>query len=105
MHILDMNQVLLVSRGLAESLIPFLNQLQNPVLRWRVHCQGSFGELSNQLVQEFLGCNLEVEGVSAVLHTVVQQLFMLFYDTQPRRGKKRSETGIPAAIENVSSIG
>jgi hypothetical protein len=69
-------EVLLVPRSLTYCLPPFFYQLEDSGERARptTHHRRSFGEAADELVKEFLCANLEVEGVSAVLNTDVEEL-------------------------------
>lgn len=74
MHISYKAEVLLVPRGLAYRLPPFLYELQYPVLHAGGMDGRTFGKAADELIEEFLGADLEVEGVSAVLDAYVEEL-------------------------------
>lgn len=73
-HVADMNQVLLVARVAAQGFVPLLDHLEDLALDRGRDRQGPFGELADKFVQEFFGCDLEVERVATVLDTVVEEL-------------------------------
>lgn len=73
-HVTDMDQVLLVARVAAQSLIPLLDHLEDLGLDRGGDRQRPLGELADKFVQEFFGCDLEVERVATVLDTVVEEL-------------------------------
>lgn len=70
-----MAQILLIPRRLANRLPPLLNRLENAMLHPRRPHRWPLGEPSYQLIQKLLGADLEVEGVSAVLDTNIEQLY------------------------------
>lgn len=77
MHIPNMNKVLLVTRGFAKGMVPFLDQLQNSILNWGRDGEGSFWESTNERVEKLFGGDLEVEWVSTVFDTVVKKLTVI----------------------------
>ena len=73
-HIPDESQVVLVPAGLANGPPPLLYSLQYLVLNFARTNWGPFREATHQLVEEFLGADLEVERVPAVFHAYVEQV-------------------------------
>lgn len=74
MHVADETQVLPVPARLADGAAPFLNGLEDLELHARRSDRGALGEAANQLVQKILGADLQVEGITAVLDTYIQQV-------------------------------
>jgi len=74
MHVPNMDQILLVSRGFAKGMVPLLNQVQDSILNWGRDCEGSFWESTNKRVEKLFGGDLEVEWISTVFDTVVKKL-------------------------------
>ena len=70
-----MTQILLISRRLADRLPPLFNRLENAMLHPRRPHRWPLGKPSYQLIEKLLGADLEVEGVSAVLDTNIEQLY------------------------------
>ena len=60
--------------GNTNSRFPFLNQLENLCLNRTREYWWPFWEPLDELIEEFLGRNLEVEGVSAILDEIVKKL-------------------------------
>ena len=73
MHIPDIAQILLPSALRADTLLPSVYQFQNSRHNRTRERRRSFGETSNQLVEEFLGGYLEMKGVSTCLDEGVQE--------------------------------
>jgi hypothetical protein len=74
MHIPDKAKILLVPRCLTYRCPPFFYQLQYSILyASRMHGR-SFGEASDELVEELLGADLKMKRVSAVFDANVEQL-------------------------------
>ena len=74
MHIPYEAQVVLVARRLAYGLPPFFYELENLVLHSRRVDRRTFGKAADKFVEEFLGTDLEVERIAAILDTYVEEV-------------------------------
>lgn len=72
-HIFDIPQILLPARLGADTLLPSMNELQNPRHDWAGEGRWAFRESTDELVQKFFGGNLEVEWVAARLDEGVEK--------------------------------
>ena len=75
MHVSYEPKVVLVPRCLAYCLPPFFYQLEDLVLNTRRVHRGALGESADKLVEEFLGADLKVERVAAVLDADIEELY------------------------------
>ena len=70
-----MPQIILIPRRLTNSLPPLLNRLENAMLDPCGPHRRALGEPTDKLIEEFLGADLQVEGVAAVLDADVEELY------------------------------
>lgn len=73
MHIPNKPQVLLVPARLANGASPFFYGLQYLHLHPAVANGRALGESPNELIEEFLGANLQLERVAAILDADIEQ--------------------------------
>ena len=73
-HVPDEAQVLLVPARLANRTAPFFDSLEDLELNAGRADRGSLGKAAYQLIEELLGADLEVEGVTAVLDANVEKV-------------------------------
>lgn len=73
MHIPDEAQVLLVTACFADGAPPFFYSFKNLHLHPAVSNRRAFWEATNKLIEEFLGADLQVEGIATVLDADVKQ--------------------------------
>lgn len=74
MHIPYESQILLVPRGLTYCAPPFFNRFQYLHLHSRRSDRGPLREPPHELIKEFLGTDLKVKRVSAVLDANIEQV-------------------------------
>jgi hypothetical protein len=91
MHIPYEAQVLLVARGLAYRLAPLFNQFEDSVLHSRSVHRWPLRESPDQFVEEFLGTDLQVERVAAILDADVQELGNISHKSTEQRGGSHVE--------------
>ena len=73
-HVPNKAQVLLVPTRLAYRTPPLLNGFQDLGLNAGWSDRRSLGEPSDELIEELLGADLKMKGVTAILHANVEQL-------------------------------
>ena len=72
-HVANETKIFLVATRLAYCAAPLLDGLEYLRLDSSVAEGGSLGKASDKLIEEFLGADLEVERVAAVLDTDVEE--------------------------------
>jgi hypothetical protein len=75
MHVPDESKIFFVSRRHANRGPPLFYKLQYLHLRPRGMYRRPLGKSTNQLIEEFLGADLKVKRITAVLNTNIQQLY------------------------------
>lgn len=74
MHVADKAEILLIPAGLTNSAPPFFDSLEDLSLHPSRADRGSLGKAADELVEEFLGADLQVKGVAAVLDADVEKV-------------------------------
>lgn len=77
MHVPYKPQIVLVPRRLTYSLPPFFYQLEYLILHPRRVNRRALWKSADELVEEFLGADLEVESVAAVFDADVEELSLV----------------------------
>lgn len=67
MHISDKAEIVFMTRGLTDGLIPFFNGTKNESLDTRIAHWWTLWETLDELIKEFLTRDLEMEGVTTIL--------------------------------------
>jgi hypothetical protein len=75
MHVPYEAQIVLVPRCLAYRLPPFFDQLEDSILHARRMHRRALWKSANEFVEKFLGADLKMESVSAVLNTDIEELY------------------------------
>jgi len=73
MHVSDETQILLVATGFAYRHAPFLDSLENLGLHSGCSQRRSLRKPADKLVEEFLGADLQVERVTAILDAYIEE--------------------------------
>ena len=73
MHISDIAQVLLPPGFLADSFLPSVDELEDSGHHWTREWRRSFRKASHELIEEFFGRDLKVEGISAGLDEGIEK--------------------------------